>query len=717
MPEVGQRRRSHLFGAVLVFLAPVLLLQPAWARSNFNQQGPKLVGTNNIGGSTQGTSVAISADGNTALVGGPRDNSLVGAVWVFTRSNGVWTQQGPELLATGAVGPPLLGFAVALSADGNTAAIGGKEDNNVEGAVWIFTRSNGVWTQEGSKLVGTGGVGSSLQQGSSVALSADGNTVIFGGDNDNGVRGAAWVFTRTNGTWTQQGPKLFGAGTVGGTDQGTSVALSADGNTAVIGGDRDNNGVGAAWVFVRSYGVWTQQGDKLVGTGYVGQPGQGAAVALSADGNTVAIGGPLDNSFVGAAWIFVRSNGVWTQQGSKLIATDSIGTSDQGISVALSADGNTFMMGGGGDNTGIGATWVFTRSNGAWTQRQKLIGTGGGVQSAQGHSIALSAEGHTVLIGGPADNVSVGAAWVFFADNSAHDFNGDGFSDIAWRDTSGNVAIWLMSGATVTNYPTSFVANVAGQWTIVGQRDFNGDGYADLLWHDTSGNVAIWEMNGTTVLNVNSSFVGNVATNWSIVGTGDFNGDGMGDILWQDMSGNVAIWEMNGTTVLNVNSSFVANVAAPWSIVGIGDFDGDGMSDILWRDTTGNVAIWLMNGTQVLQSGGPGQVATSWSVVGTGDFNGDGDADILWRDSEGNTAVWLMNGLEFAEIGALGMVPLSRSVASTGDFNFDGKADILWRDTNSGATTTFYMNGTQISQILGLGVVPTNWAIQGVNAD
>jgi hypothetical protein len=662
MPKVGQRRRSHLFGAVLVFLAPVLLLQPAWARSNFNQQGPKLVGTNNIGGSSQGTSVAISADGNTALVGGPRDNSLTGAVWVFTRSNGVWAQQGSELLATGAVGAPLLGFAVALSADGNTAAIGGKEDNNVEGAVWIFTRSNGVWTQEGSKLVGSGGVGSSLQQGSSVALSADGNTVIFGGDDDNGGVGATWVFTRTNGTWMQQGPKLVGGGSVGPSDQGTSVALSADGNTAVIGGDFDNNGVGAAWVFVRSNGVWTQQGNKLVGTG-------------------------------------------------------SIGTASQGISVALSADGNTFMMGGSTDNTLIGATWVFTRSNGAWTQRQKLIGTGGGVQSAQGFSIALSAQGHTALVGGPADNGQVGAAWVFFADNSAHDFNGDGFSDIAWRDTSGNVAIWEMNGNTVLNRNSSFVANVPAQWTIVGQRDFNGDGYADLLWHDTSGNVAIWEMNGTTVLNANSSFVANVPTNWSIVGTGDFNGDGMGDLLWQDTSGNVAVWEMNGTTILNQNSSFVATVSSAWSVTGTGDFNGDGMSDILWRDTSGNVAIWLMNGTQVLQGGGPGQVATTWSVVGTSDFNGDGDADILWRDSEGNAAVWMMNGTEFAEIGALGMVPSSWSVANTGDFNFDGKADVLWRDANSGGASLFFMNGTQVSQILSLGVVPTYWTIQGVNAD
>src|SRR5262249_17385008 len=107
-----------------------------------------------------------------------------------------------------------------------------------------------------------------------------------------------------------------------------------------------------------------------------------------------------------------------------------------------------------------------------------------------------------------------------------HDFNGDNASDIVWRDTSGNTVIWLMNGTTITNQGSSLVANIGGQWAIVGQRDFNGDGKADILLRDTSGNVAIWEMNGTTVLNANSSFVANVPASWSIFGTGDFNGDG-----------------------------------------------------------------------------------------------------------------------------------------------------------------------------------------------
>jgi FG-GAP-like repeat len=97
------------------------------------------------------------------------------------------------------------------------------------------------------------------------------------------------------------------------------------------------------------------------------------------------------------------------------------------------------------------------------------------------------------------------------------DFNGDGSSDILWQDTSGNVAIWEMNGTTILNQATSFVANVpGGTWSIVGSGDYNGGGKSHIGWRDSSGNVAIWEMNGTSILNQATSFVANVAGNWSI---------------------------------------------------------------------------------------------------------------------------------------------------------------------------------------------------------
>jgi hypothetical protein len=298
------------------------------------------------------------------MVGAPDYSNALGAAWVFTRSGGVWTQQ--ELIAASAFGNAQFGWSVALSGDGNTAVLGGRT-----GVAWVYTRNGGVWTQQGSQLVGTGAVKGDL--GYSVALSADGNTAILGGPDDNNALGAAWIFTRSDGVWTQQGPKLVGTGAAGGTVyQGYSVGLSGDGTTAIVGGPHDNSGVGAAWIFTRGADAWIQQGGKLVGTGADGTANQGWSVALSADGDIAMVGGPYDTQFLGATWVHTRRNGVWTQQGSKLVGTGAVGNANQGWSVALSSDGNTAILGGNADNSDIGAAWGFVQrtkedcKNGGW---------------------------------------------------------------------------------------------------------------------------------------------------------------------------------------------------------------------------------------------------------------------------------------------------------------------------------------------------------------
>jgi hypothetical protein len=175
-------------------------------------------------------------------------------------TQGQYVQQGPKLVGSPAAGSPNFGKSVALSADGNTAIVGAPNDNAGIGGAWVFIRTAGVWTQQGGKLLGSGALGGpspgaikGASQGTSVALSDDGNTAIIGGDFDNAPAagsddihsvGAAWVFTRTAGVWTQEGPKLVGSGAVGGANQGRSVALSGDGNTAVVGGSNDNKNRG-----------------------------------------------------------------------------------------------------------------------------------------------------------------------------------------------------------------------------------------------------------------------------------------------------------------------------------------------------------------------------------------------------------------------------------------------------------------------------------------
>jgi hypothetical protein len=226
---------------------------------------------------------------------------------VFTRSGSTWAQQTTtKLTGSDATTAANFGVSVALSADGNTALIGGYNDNSVMGAAWVFTRSGSTWAQQTTtKLTGSDAT-TTARFGVSVALSADGNTALIGGYNDNSAKGAAWVFTRSGSTWTQQTTtKLSGSDATTNANFGVSVALSADGSTALIGGLNDSGGTGAAWVFTRSGSTWTQQTTtKLTGSDATTTANFGISVALSADGNTALIGGYQDTSGKGAAWVF-----------------------------------------------------------------------------------------------------------------------------------------------------------------------------------------------------------------------------------------------------------------------------------------------------------------------------------------------------------------------------------------------------------------------------
>jgi hypothetical protein len=358
---VGAWGDNQLQGAAWVFTR---------SGSVWSQQGPKLVGdctgscsgpagTGESGQAAFGESLALSSDGNTALIGAEGDNDSAGAAWVFTRSGSVWSQQGAKLVgdctslcsgpngtgetAGGARGGADFGISVALSADGNTALIGGRADGSEEqGAAWVFTRSGSLWSQQGAKLVGdctgscpgpngTGEISLSANGGGafgeSVALSGTGDTALIGAPGDDGADGAVWVFTRAGQAWSQQGRKLIadctescsgprGIGEAGTGAFGISAALSRDGSTAVIGAWYDRNYTGAAWVFTRTREVWSQQGAKLVvdgthacppdATGGDGCNGFGSSVALTSTGATLLIGAPSENAEQGAAWMLTH---------------------------------------------------------------------------------------------------------------------------------------------------------------------------------------------------------------------------------------------------------------------------------------------------------------------------------------------------------------------------------------------------------------------------
>jgi hypothetical protein len=274
------------------------------------------------------------------------------------------------------VGNAEFGAAVALSGDGKTAVIGGPADNKGAGAAWVFIRTGSTWTQQGAKLVGSGEV-AEARFGGSVALSADGNTALIGGYGDNGGVGAAWVFTRSGSTWKQLGAKLTGAGEVGKGAFGSSVALSSDHSTALIGGPSDAESAGAMWTFKYESATsnYVEQGSKL--TPAVKGKSFGTGVAVSATGETALVGGE-------AVRVFKFEGGRWTEQAN---------LNESAEAVAMSNDGKTALI--GEKNEAV----VYTLNGSRW-ERQAVLGGSSVGERPGGHSVALAASGNIALTGG-----------------------------------------------------------------------------------------------------------------------------------------------------------------------------------------------------------------------------------------------------------------------------------------------------------------------------
>jgi hypothetical protein len=364
------------------------------------------------------------------------------------------------------------GYSVSLSRDGNTLAvgatgegsnatgIGADEDNSAPnaGAVYVFIRSDTIWTQQAYvKASNTGGseseTGANDNFGWSVSLSSDGNTLAVGarfeGSNAKGINrdgnnnsapdaGAVYVFSRSGTKWTQQA--YVKASNTDESDQfGDSVSLSSDGNTLAvgarqessnatgIGGEQGNDlttsAAGAVYVFSRSDNTWTQQA-YVKASNTNKNDYFGFRVSLSSDGNTLAVSAIYEGSnatginenegdnsapFAGAVYVFSRSDNLWTQQ-AYVKASNTNEGDHFGSSVSLSSDGNTLAVGAkfedGSNATDdadpapkVGAVYVFSRSDIEWTQQAYVKASNPGANDYFGYSVSLSSDGNILAVG------------------------------------------------------------------------------------------------------------------------------------------------------------------------------------------------------------------------------------------------------------------------------------------------------------------------------
>jgi hypothetical protein len=226
---------------------------------------------------------------------------------------------------------------------------------------------------------------------------------------------------------------------------------------------------------------------------------------------------------------------------------------------------------------------------------------------------------------------------VFNILNPRPDFNGDGKTDVFWRnDVTNQNAVWLMNGTQLQR--ASFLPNVPEEagWRESKLGDFNGDGKTDIFWRNAAtGQNAIWLMDGDRI--ASAQFITGTDGNWQ-ADIGDFNGDGKSDFFWHNKAtGQTAAWVMNGFTIQD--GRFLPNVPPEWESF-VAEFNRDGKTDLFWRNNrTGENAVWTMNGAQL----GTGQFIRRQDVGWAPklvDLDADGRSDIFWNNSDGRNGVW-----------------------------------------------------------------------------
>jgi len=368
-----------------------------------------------------GYSVAISGDGTTAIVAALYEDTNAtnaGTAYIFTGSGASWSQQA-KIQASDAQQDDLFGTSVAISSDGNTAIVGAWfEDtgSGTAGAAYIFTRSGATWTERAK--IQASNLGFQDQFGASVAISGDGNTAIVGAINeDTGASnaGSAYIFTWSGTSWSEQA-RIQPSVVLSFDRFGGSVATSSNGNIAVVGA-RGNNG--AAYIFTRSGTSWSQRA-KIQPLDLEASDQFGWSIAISGDGTTVIVGANAEDtggSSAGAAYIFTGSGASWSEQ-AKIQASDKQASDQFGYSVAISSDGNTAIVGSRYESTGgyaTGAAYIFTRSGTTWSQITKMQASNTLSGDQVGTSVSISSDGTTAITGASGEDTlgtNAGAAYI-----------------------------------------------------------------------------------------------------------------------------------------------------------------------------------------------------------------------------------------------------------------------------------------------------------------
>ncbi|MBX3404140.1 MAG: hypothetical protein KF699_12080 [Phycisphaeraceae bacterium] len=366
---------------------------------------------------------AVAIDGDTLVVGSDGDdvgaNANQGSAHVYRWTGSGWVHEAVLTAADGAADD---NFGSSVAIDGDTIVVGAPGDDtggvNNHGSAYIFTRMGTTWTQQARVIAEDGAAQDAF--GRAVSIWAD--TVVvgalladIGGNSD---QGAAYVFTRTGTSWSQQA-KLEAA--AGAEDDRFGNAVAVWGDWAVVGAALDDVGAatdrGSVHVFARNGSSWSQQAHL---TAFDGAAADLFGQSVSIWGDTLAVGAPGGdigaNANQGSVYVYVRTGAAWNPQ-AKVTASPGTANANLGHSVAL--HGDTLAAGAwletidGASNRG--AMYIFARSGAAWMQQARLAAPDGTAMDQFGAAVALW--GDTAVGGAPFDdvegNTDQGSAWVF----------------------------------------------------------------------------------------------------------------------------------------------------------------------------------------------------------------------------------------------------------------------------------------------------------------
>lgn len=377
--------------------------------------------------SDDGTRVVI-----TALGSDPGGTNLAGAAYIFLRTGSSWSQE-TKIFSSDKVADDQFGFSVDMDATGTRVVVGVKESDpggtTGAGAAYIYVRSGTTWSQE-QKIFASDKT-TSDQLGYSVAIDSTGTRVACGARSaDAGATasaGAVYIFTRSGSVWTQE-QKVVASDATSNASFGNAVSLDENATRLLIGAyaeDTTASDSGAAYIFLRSGTTWTQE-QKLKLPAPVASDWFGYSVSISSTGIFAAISaslyeaGGLSNS--GTVLIYKRSGSVWSFLDS-LMASDKAAADQYGYCVSLNSDASILVVSTPvktvSSISGAGCVYIWSRntSTDAWTQRAIISASDKAASDQFGYSLDIARTNNRIIVGAnfsdPGGTTQAGAGYIF----------------------------------------------------------------------------------------------------------------------------------------------------------------------------------------------------------------------------------------------------------------------------------------------------------------